>query len=172
MKRKEGTSNSRYVDTYKYSIQKYVKYSTFTMNKCHILITFIRRLHCGGKVIDHENLCMGDQTIQREWCMEHIRYWTKLAVTSQLNISVKMTRFVSYTKLNYRIKVPHALARHNPGDRPTHNVRTAPTPTTEEPSFIAQSSQVDQDPQSFTGQSGQNPAQVPGGQTYRKQEVK
>jgi len=67
-------------------------------------------------------------------------------------------------------QVPHALARHNPGDRPTHNVRTAPTPTTEEPSFIAQSSQVDQDPQSFTGQSGQNPAQVPGGQTYRKQE--
>ena len=25
------------------------------------------------------------------------------------------------------------MARHNPGDRPTHNVRTAPTPTTEEP---------------------------------------
>ena len=83
-----------------------------------------------------------------------------------------MRGFVSYTKINYRFKVPHALARHNPGDRPTHNVRTAPTPTTEEPSFIAQSSQVDQDPQSFTGQSGQNPAQVPGGQTYRKQEVK
>ena len=97
---------------------------------------------------------------------------TSSDVTIVWNISVKMTRFVSYTKSNYRFKVPHALARHNPGDRPTHNVRTAPTPTTEEPSFIAQSSQVDQDPQSFTGQSGQNPAQVPGGQTYRKQEVK
>ena len=104
--------------------------------------------------------------------MMHGAYQVLNKTSSDVNISVKMTRFVSYTKLNYRIKVPHALARHNPGDRPTHNVRTAPTPTTEEPSFIAQSSQVDQDPQSFTGQSGQNPAQVPGGQTYRKQEVK
>ena len=93
-------------------------------------------------------------------------------VYGQLKISLVLREFVIYTKSNYRFKVPHALARHNPGDRPTHNVRTAPTPTTEEPSFIAQSSQVDQDPQSFTGQSGQNPAQVPGGQTYRKQEVK
>ena len=72
------------------------------------------------------------------------------------------------------IKVPHALARHNPGDRPTHNVRTAPTPTTEDPSFvpgISQSSQVGQDSQSFSGQSTQNQVQMPGGNLYRNQEV-
>ena len=65
------------------------------------------------------------------------------------------------------------MARHNPGDRPTHNVRTAPTPTTEDPSFVpgmSQSTQVDQDTQSFTGQSGQNQVQTPGN-LYRNQEV-
>ena len=29
--------------------------------------------------------------------------------------------------------VPHALARHNPGDHPSQNVRTAPTPSGDEP---------------------------------------
>ena len=65
------------------------------------------------------------------------------------------------------------MARHNPGDRPTHNVRTAPTPTTEDPSFVSgmsQSSQVGQDSQSFTGQSGQNQVQT-SGHLYKNQEV-
>jgi len=70
-------------------------------------------------------------------------------------------------------QVPHALARHNPGDRPTHNVRTAPTPTTEEPSYvpgISQSSQIGHDSQSLTGQSPEDQVQIPGGQLYRNQE--
>ena len=72
------------------------------------------------------------------------------------------------------LQVPHALARHNPGDRPTHNVRTAPTPTAEDPSFvqgISQSSQVVPDPQSCTGHQASNQVQTPAGQTYKPPEV-
>ena len=65
--------------------------------------------------------------------------------------------------------MPHALARHNPGDRPTHNVRTAPTPTTEEPPVghgVPQVSQVGQDSKVQHGQ-------IPGGQLYAaNQEVR
>ena len=74
------------------------------------------------------------------------------------------------------MKVPHALARHNPGDRPTHTVRTAPTPTTEEPPVghgVPQVSQVGQDSQSFIGQSKVQHGQIPGGQLYAaNQEVR
>ena len=73
-----------------------------------------------------------------------------------------------------KFKVPHALARHNPGDRPTHNVRTAPTPTAEDPSFvqgISQASQAVPDSQSFTGQQATNQVQTSVGQTYKSPEV-
>ena len=65
------------------------------------------------------------------------------------------------------------MARHNPGDRPTHNVRTAPTPTTEEPSYIpgvSQSSQSGHESQSLPGQSPADQGQIPGGQLHRNQE--
>ena len=63
--------------------------------------------------------------------------------------------------------MPHALARHNPGDRPSHNVRTAPTPSTEEPVVgpgMTQASQVDPESQSFIGQMTGPQGDLPGGQ--------
>lgn len=110
------------------------------------------------------NLVLVDEEERRYFKQQEITLWRKSDRPRKL-------MHANYP-MHGGYQVPHALARHNPGDRPTHNVRTAPTPTTEDPSFVpgmSQSSQVGQDTQSFTGQSDQDQVQTPGN-LYRNQE--
>ena len=72
--------------------------------------------------------------------------------------------------------MPHALARHNPGDRPSQNVRTAPTPSTEEPPMgpeLAHGSQIAPESQSFINQTTEPQGHLPAGQLHStSQEVR
>ena len=46
-----------------------------------------------------------------------------------VSIRNHMKRDTYYLKNYHVLQVPHAMARHNPGDYPSANVRTAPTPS-------------------------------------------
>lgn len=112
------------------------------------------------------NLVLVDEEERRYFKQQEITLWRKSDRPRKLMPG-------GYPAIHGGYQVPHALARHNPGDRPTHNVRTAPTPTTEEPSYIpgvSQSSQSGHESQSLPGQSPADQGQIPGGQLHRNQE--
>lgn len=114
------------------------------------------------------NLVLVDEEERRYFKQQEITLWRKSDRPRKL-----MHGGYPQGVMHGAYQVPHALARHNPGDRPTHNVRTAPTPTAEDPSFvqgISQSSQVVPDPQSCTGHQASNQVQTPAGQTYKPPE--
>jgi len=114
------------------------------------------------------NLVLVDEEERRYFKQQEITLWRKSDRPRKL-----MHGGYPQGVMHGAYQVPHALARHNPGDRPTHNVRTAPTPTAEDPSFvqgISQSSQVVPDPQSCTEHQASNQVQTPAGQTYKPPE--
>jgi len=114
------------------------------------------------------NLVLVDEEERRYFKQQEITLWRKSDRPRKM-----MHGGYPQGAMHGAYQVPHALARHNPGDRPTHNVRTAPTPTAEDPSFvqgISQSSQAVPDSQSFTGQQASNQVQTSVGQTYKSPE--